>query len=183
MFNSLINKKLSIRDGIFRKTVNGSEEILDKNFLDIVFKNIDKYPSRKCYKSAYNRDEIMIPVCWSNDGNTPDKKISNPPSLTCNLCPNSIKGSSYTGIGSQCKLVWKTKIVILKESASSILEFTVPAASAFGKEENGRYPLRPYVNMLKNYCVKPERIVTKVVFDKKATFPRVLFCPVNPISG
>ena len=42
------------------------------------------------------------------------------------------------------------------------------ATSAFGKEEGGKWPFRPYIQMLANNNVSAGKIITKMQFDIKA---------------
>ena len=53
----------------------------------------------------------------------------------------------------------------------------LPATSAFGKEENGRWPFRPYIQMLANNNISAGRVVTKMEFDINSPVPRLLFSP------
>ena len=60
-------------------------------------------------------------------------------------------------------------------------QLVLPATSAFGKEENGRWPFRPYVQMLANNNVSAGRVVTKMEFDINSPVPRLLFSPVAAV--
>jgi hypothetical protein len=62
------------------------------------------------------------------------------------------------------------------------LEFVIPAASTFGKEENGRWPFKSYVGMLASNNIAAGRVVTKVAFDTKVQFPKVLFSPAGAVD-
>jgi hypothetical protein len=62
------------------------------------------------------------------------------------------------------------------------LEFVIPAASTFGKEENGRWPFKSYIGMLASNNVSKGRVVTKVQFDTKVQFPKVLFSPAGAVD-
>jgi hypothetical protein len=62
------------------------------------------------------------------------------------------------------------------------LEFVIPAASSFGKEENGRWPFKSYISMLASNNIAAGRVVTKVQFDTKVQFPKVLFSPAGAVD-
>jgi hypothetical protein len=49
-------------------------------------------------------------------------------------------------------------------------------------EENGRWPFRPYVQMLASHNVSAGAVVTKMQFDTKAKVPRVLFSPAGAVD-
>jgi len=99
------------------------------------------------------------------------------------MCPMSAKGSSPMGSGSACRLSWRTAVVLPNDPSGDIMQLVLPATSAFGKEESGKYPFRPYVQMLANHGVSAGRVVTKMQFDTKSPVPRVLFSPVSAINA
>jgi hypothetical protein len=62
------------------------------------------------------------------------------------------------------------------------MQLVIPATSAFGKEENGRWPFKAYINMLAQNNVSAGRVVTKMQFDTKTKYARVLFSPASAVS-
>jgi hypothetical protein len=74
-------------------------------------------------------------------------------------------------------------VVLPSDPAGDVMQLVLPATSCFGKEEGGKYPFRPYVQLLANNNVSAGRVVTKMQFDAKASTPKILFSPaaaVNP---
>jgi hypothetical protein len=61
------------------------------------------------------------------------------------------------------------------------MQLTLPATSAFGKEESGKWPFRPYIQMLANNNIAAGRVITKMQFDTKSPVPKLLFSPVAPV--
>jgi hypothetical protein len=61
------------------------------------------------------------------------------------------------------------------------MQLVLPATSAFGKEDNGRWPFRPYIQHLASHNVSAGRVVTKMAFDTKSPTPKVLFSPVGAV--
>jgi hypothetical protein len=61
------------------------------------------------------------------------------------------------------------------------MQLVLPATSAFGKEDNGRWPFRPYIQHLASHNVSAGRVITKMAFDTKAPTPKVLFAPVGAV--
>ena len=57
----------------------------------------------------------------------------------------------------------------------------LPATSAFGKEEGGKWPFRPYIQMLANTNVSAGKIITKMQFDINSPVPRLLFSPSSAV--
>ena len=176
-------KRLSIKGGVFRKMVGGKEVgSIEDRHMNIIFVKMAHTPSRQFYEGTYEEGKVVSPVCWSNNSITPDEAVEHPVAPTCNDCPHSAKGSNDTGVGTKCKLSWRTAVVLPKDPTGDVLEFVVPGASSFGKEENGRWPFKAYINMLGSNNIAAGRIITKVQFDTKVQFPRVLFNPTGAVN-
>jgi len=180
---SIGSKRISIAGGTFRMMVNGKEQasIEDRN-MNVVFVKMSHDPSRTWYAKAYKEGEKVSPTCWSQDSKTPHPDVKNPPAQTCNNCPNSIKGSGQGGTGTACRLSWRTAVVLPQQLDGPVYQLVLPATSSFGEEDNGRWPFRPYVQMLASHNVSAGAVVTKMQFDTKAKVPRVLFSPAGAVD-
>jgi hypothetical protein len=86
------------------------------------------------------------------------------------------------GQGTACRLSWRLAVVLPSDPAGDVYQLVLPATSAFGKEEGGKWPFRPYIQMLANNNVSAGRVVTKMQFDINYPVPRLLFSPVNAVS-
>lgn len=176
------NKRISIEGRVFRKIVGGKEQSVNTdNSMNIVFVKMAHDASRTFYSSTYKKGVKVSPVCWSNDSKVPDPEVKNPPASSCAECPNSVKGSGQGGTGTACRLSWRTAVVLPNDPGGDVYQLVLPATSAFGKEENGRWPFRPYVQMLANNNVSAGRVVTKMEFDINSSVPRLLFSPVGAV--
>ena len=176
-------KRLSIKGGVFRKMVGGKEVgAIEDRHMNIIFVKMAHSASRQCYEGTYEEGKAVSPVCWSNDSVKPDADVEHPCAPTCDVCPNSAKGSNDSGVGTKCKLSWRTAVVLPQDPSGDVLELVVPAASAFGKEENGRWPFKSYVSMLASNNIAAGRVVTKMQFDTKVQYPKVLFSPVGAVD-
>ena len=183
--NNLANqtKRLSIKGGVFRKMAGGKEVgSIEDRYMNIIFVKMAHSASRQCYEGTYEEGKAVSPVCWSNDSVKPDEAVEHPCAPTCDTCPNSAKGSNDSGVGAKCKLSWRTAVVLPQDPSGDVLEFVIPAASTFGKEENGRWPFKSYVGMLASNNIAAGRVVTKVAFDTKVQFPKVLFSPAGAVD-
>lgn len=176
-------KRLSIKGGVFRKMVGGKEVgSIEDRHMNVIFVRMAHSASRQCYEGTYEEGKTVSPICWSNDSVKPDEDVEHPCAPTCDVCPNSAKGSNDSGVGAKCKLSWRTAVVLPQDPAGDVLEFVIPAASTFGKEENGRWPFKSYIGMLASNNVSKGRVVTKVQFDTKVQFPKVLFSPAGAVD-
>lgn len=172
------NKRISIEGRVFRKIVGGKEQSVNTdNSMQVVFVKMAHDPSRTFYNSTYKKGVKISPACWSSDSKAPDADVVNPPASSCQDCPNSVKGSGQGGQGSACRLSWRTAVVLPNDPEGDVYQLVLPATSAFGKEENGRWPFRPYIQMLANNNISAGRVVTKMEFDINSPVPRLLFSP------
>ena len=177
------NFRISIAGGTFRIIVNGKEQAsIEDRSMGVVFVKMAHNPSRTYYEGAYKEGQKSSPVCWSTDSKTPDAEVQNPVSPTCAACPNAIKGSGQGGTGAACRMSWRTAVVLPQQLDGPVYQLVLPATSSFGEEENGRWPFRPYVQMLASHNVSAGAVVTKMQFDTKAKVPRVLFSPQGAVD-
>jgi len=93
----------------------------------------------------------------------------------------SVKGSGQGGLGSACRLSWRTAVVLPNDPSGDVMQLVLPATSTFGKEDNGRFPFRPYIQHLASHNVSAGRIVTKMAFDTKSPTPKVMFSPAGAV--
>lgn len=176
------NKRISIKGRVFRKIVSGKEQSVNTDpSMNVIFVKMAHDASRTFYSSSYKEGSKIAPVCWSSDSKTPNAEVTNPCAATCAECPNSVRGSGQGGTGTACKLSWRTAVVLANDPEGDVYQFVIPATSAFGKEENGRWPFRPYVQMLANNNVSGGSVVTKMQFDINSPVPRVLFSPESAV--
>jgi hypothetical protein len=177
------NKRISIAGGVFRKMANGKEVgAIEDRHMNVIFVKMAHDPSRAYYAEAYKEGEKVAPACWSSDSKKPDADVANPPAPSCEQCPNSAKGSGNGGQGTSCRLSWRTAVVLPNDPNGDIMQLVIPATSAFGKEDNGRWPFKAYISMLAQNNVSAGRVVTKMQFDTKTKYAKVLFSPASAVS-
>jgi hypothetical protein len=145
--------------------------------MNVIFVKMAHNPSRTYYTGAYKEGEKIAPVCWSSDSKTPDPEVKNPQASTCDSCQWSVKGSGQGGSGTACRLSWRTAVVLPQDPGGDVMQLVLPATSCFGKEEAGKWPFRPYIQMLANNNISAGRVVTKMQFDTKSPVPKLLFSP------
>jgi len=176
------NKRISIDGRAFRKFVGGKEVSVNTDIsMNVIFVKMAHEASRTFYNQQYKKGVKLSPACWSNDSKTPDPEVTSPCASACAECPNSVKGSGQGGTGTACRLSWRTAVVLPNDPDGDVYQLVLPATSAFGKEENGRWPFRPYVQMLANNNVSAGRVITKMECDVNSSVPRLLFSPVSAV--
>ncbi len=181
--NTKQNKRISIEGRVFRKIVGGKEQSVNtNNDMGIIFVKMSHDASRTFYSSSYKKGVKLAPACWSSDSKTPDVDVKAPVATSCAECPNSVRGSGQGGQGTACRLSWRTAVILPGDPTGDVYQLVLPATSCFGKEENGRWPFRPYIQMLANNNVSAGRVVTRMQFDINSPVPRLLFSPEAAVS-
>jgi hypothetical protein len=176
-------KRISIEGGAFRKIVGGKEVgVIEDRHMNVVIVKMAHTPNRQYYASAYTKGEKVSPKCWSSNSKTPDPDVEQPQSTSCDTCPQSVKGTGAAGKGTACRLQWRVAVVLPNHPEGDVLQVMLPAASCFGEEQAGKWPFRPYVQMLANHNISVGRVVTKMQFDINSSAPKLLFSAVAAVD-
>lgn len=175
-------KRLSIKGGVFRK-MSGGKEVgsIEDRHMNVVIVKMAHTASRTFYAQGYKEGVTVSPVCWSSDSRAPDAEVKSPQAGSCESCPHSAKGSNSSGTGSACRLSWRMAVVLPNDPAGDVMQLVLPATSCFGKEESGKFPFRPYIQMLANNNISAGRVITRMQFDTKSPTPKVVFSPVGAV--
>lgn len=175
-------KRLSIKGGVFRK-MSGGKEVgsIEDRHMNVVIVKMAHTASRTFYAQGYKEGVTVSPVCWSSDSRAPDAEVKAPQASSCESCPHSAKGSNSSGTGSACRLSWRMAVVLPNDPAGDVMQLVLPATSCFGKEESGKFPFRPYIQMLANNNISAGRVITRMQFDTKSPTPKVVFSPVGAV--
>lgn len=177
-------KRISIKGGVFRKMAGGKEVAsIEDRHMNVIFVKMAHTASRTYYSGAYKEGEKVAPVCWSSDSKTPDLEVKQPQAKSCDSCQWSVKGSGQGGSGTACRLSWRTAVVLPNNPGGDVMQLVLPATSCFGKEDNGKWPFRPYIQMLASNDISAGRVVTKMQFDTKSPVPKLLFSPIAAVEA
>lgn len=177
-------KRISIKGGVFRLYSGGKEvaAIQDRN-MNVIFVRMAHAPARTYYSGPYVEGSKVSPTCWSGDSKLPDPAVKNPVAPSCDKCPMAAKGSGNDGKSTACRLSWRTAVVLPHDPAGDVMQLVLPAASVFGKEEDGRWPFRAYGQMLAANNISMGRVVTNMQFDTRSAAPRLQFKPVAAVPA
>tara|TARA_R110002124_G_scaffold112106_2_gene266100 strand:+ start:919 stop:1731 length:813 start_codon:yes stop_codon:yes gene_type:complete len=177
-------KRMSIRGGNFHKVINGREvSTIEDNHVEVVIVKMAHNASRTFYEGEYEEGKPVSPTCWATDSKTPDEEVPTPQAKNCNVCEFSVRGSGAGGMGAACKLSWRIAIVLLDDIAGDVMQMVLPATSTFGKEDTGKWPFRPYIQMLANNSVSASNVVTKMQFASDFSIPKLYFSPTAAVES
>jgi len=115
------------------------------------------------------------------DSKVPDAEVKNPLAKSCEQCPMSIKGSAANGQGSACRLQWRTAVVLPHDPSGDVMQLVLPPTSVFGKEADGKWPFRAYVQMLASNNISASRVITEASFDINSPVPKLQFAPIAAV--
>lgn len=163
-------KRLSMKNGVWR-LMDGGKELaqVEERYLDVVVIKAAPKVSRVLYLGAYDAANPGPPDCWSSDGDAPDATIKEPQANTCAKCEQNVAGSGK-GNSRACRFQQRVALVTASDlvengDKASVMSFTVPATSLFGKAEGDKRPLQEYARFLGAQKISPEMVVTRMKFD------------------
>jgi hypothetical protein len=185
------NRRLIARKGSFRRLVNG-EEIgkIKKDAINVVIVNVLPRVSRQYYEEAYDPNGTpTVPDCWSNLGDKPDAKASNPQASNCASCPQNIAGSGG-GTSRACSYQRRIAVVLadpeedveMVDPNGDVYQMNLSSTTLFGKGENRTHPFESYLTFLGANNESIDRIVTEISFDEKSETNSLLFTPVRHLT-
>ena len=176
-------KRISIRGGVFRMIVDGKEIAQNEDrAMNIVIVAANAHVSRSFYEGTYEEGKNIAPTCWSNDGITPDAKVSEPQAGKCASCPQNIAGSAEQGKGRACRYSQRLAVTLENDISGNVYQLTLPAQSIFGKVENGKMPLQAYAQFLGGHNLPVTSVVTEMRFDTASATPKLTFKAVRPLE-
>jgi hypothetical protein len=173
------SKRISIKGGVFRMVVGGEEVARNEDrAMNVIIVAAAPKVSRTYYEGVYEEGVKAAPVCWSADGDKPDATAKTPQASSCANCPQNVKGSGQ-GDSRACRYSQRLAVVLENDINGSVYQLTLPAASVFGKGENGKWPLQTYAQMVASKGVPITSVVTEMRFDTSAQSPKLTFKPVR----
>jgi len=176
-------KRISIRGGVFRMLVDGKEIAQNEDrAMNIVIVAANAHVSRSYYEGTYEEGKNIAPSCWSNDGITPDSKVSEPQAGKCASCPQNIAGSAEQGKGRACRYSQRLAVTLENDLQGDVYQLTLPAQSIFGKAENGKMPLQAYAQFLGGHGLPITSVVTEMRFDTSSATPKLTFKAQRPLE-
>ena len=176
-------KRISIRGSVFRMLVEGKEVAQNEDrAMNIVVVAANAHTSRSFYEGTYEEGKNIAPTCWSDDGTTPDSKVSQPQSDKCATCPQNIAGSG-TGKGRACRYSQRLAVMLENDLQGDVYQLTLPAQSIFGNVENGKMPLQAYAKFLGGHGLPITAVVTEMRFDTASATPKLTFKAVRPLEA
>jgi hypothetical protein len=164
-------------------------EIVPASVMKVVVLDFAKRRGRTFYEGAYDPANESAPICWSDDGITPDETVpdeikSTKTSYKCETCPMAAKGSKVTDQGkaiAACSQHRMLAVVPANKLDFQPLRLKIAITSDFDKqspdaEAQGWFAFSNYMDYLKSKQVQHSAgVVTKMKFDTNAAYPKIFF--------
>jgi len=132
-----VAKRITHKNGIFRKMVGQEEMGKTKGPLDVIIVNASPAVGRIFYMKQWTPDsEPTAPDCFSNNGRTPDAKAANPQSDRCDTCSQNIKGSGQ-GNSKACRFSRRLAVALVDDFGTAlegeVYQINLASKSLFGE--------------------------------------------------
>lgn len=172
-------------------------EMVPVSVMKVVVLDFAKRRGRAYYPGSYDPNKESAPICWSDDGITPDasladslpegadpKETPHKVSSRCDTCPMAAKGSKITDNNkavTACSQHRMLAIVPAQKLDFTPLRLKIAITSDFDKqspdaEAQGWFAFSNYMDYLKSRGVQHSaQVVTKMKFDPNATYPKIFF--------
>lgn len=165
-----------------KRNADGDEEPV--SVMKVVVLDYAKRRGRSFYEGGYDPNKTSAPVCWSDDGITPDASAVNKQSSKCEGCPQSIKGSKITDTGVEttaCSQHRMLAVVPANKLDFTPLRMKIAVTSDYDKKSpdqasQGWHAFSQYTDYLTSNGVKhTAALVTKMKFDSSTAYPKIFF--------
>lgn len=177
-----VNRRITGKNGVFRKLVNGEEVGKMKGELNVIVVNALPSVSRQYYEKAYDPNgEPTLPDCWSNLGDKPEAGSVNPQAGSCQTCPQNVAGSGG-GTRRACAFQRRIAVILEGDPLGEVYQMNLASTSIFGKGEGNTHPFDSYVRFLSANNKSIDRIVTTISFDEDADTTKFFFTPLRHLS-
>lgn len=161
---------------------------------------------RAYYSGSYDPGNVSPPVCWSDDGVTPDSSLPDLPpdgdktkphkySPKCEGCPMSVKGSSVSDSGKATVACSSYRVLavlpVAPETGQILLDplrlkIAITSdwdAQSPDQEAQGWRSYSKYTDLLKSRQVNhTAMVVTKMKFDPNVSYPKIFFAAERYLS-
>ena len=180
------------RKDLVRKDTD-SGEMVPVQVISLVVLDHNKGRSRAFYEGEWVDGANKAPRCASHDGVKPDASIKDPCAATCASCPNAVKGSKMTENNVATTACSSNKRVVVVPPGAQIgkhppMLLKLAQTSVWDKnnsenEQKGWFAWDQFVDMLRARNVKhTAAVVTKVKFDTRVAYPKLLFSATGWLS-
>jgi hypothetical protein len=189
---------LSPQGKVWTVSINGDKtklmrsldgDMVPVNVMKVVILDFAKRRGRAYYEGAYDPEKEAAPICWSDDGITPDETVpaaikETKTALQCDKCPMSAKGSKIAEGGkavTACSQHRMLAVVPANKLDFQPLRLKIAITSDWDKqspeaEAQGWYAFQNYMDYLKSRGVQHSAaVVTKMKFDANAAYPKIFF--------
>lgn len=167
---------------LVKRDENGDEVAMP--VMRVVVLDYNKRRGRAYFTGAFDPANTSGPACWSNDGIMPDKAVAEPQAHECANCPMAAKGSRVTEQNrpvAACGQFRLLAVAPLNGLGGPALKLKLAVTSDYDETspdmaKDNYFAWQQYKKWLQSRnVVATNTVVTKLRFDPKTTYPKVMF--------
>lgn len=189
--------RISFRGKVWRIIADGQEQVYNApgtdepaQSLEVVIVKANPRLSKLYYAGKYVEGSDNPPLCSSKDGITPDEGVEAKQSDSCASCPHNAWGSRISEQGKKAKECSDSRrLVVLPAGDLNFppLLLSIPSMSLAERDAEVRrvnaskdwYSLSDYATFLDTCGTTYSAVVTKIGFDPRVAYPKLLFKTVR----
>jgi hypothetical protein len=193
LYKSSAPPTLVFRGKVWRYAMKGEEvDVVDADgqprpTIDVVLIKANGFPTKQYYQGAYVEGSSAPPTCWSFDGVTPDATVEEKQSPSCATCKwNAIGSKINEATGAKGKACADRRRVVVASPDFTVgpLLLGLPPTSAYDRknevnEAKNWFALAQYGDFLNKNGAPYFGVVTRLGFDSRTAYPKILFKPVR----
>lgn len=155
--------------------------------VEVIMLKANPHNTKAYYAKNYAEGDNAPPDCFSLDGKTPDASVKTPQSPNCATCEWNVFGSRVGADGQAggkaCGDRRRIAVITPDFQVGPLkLDLSPTSMSDRDNKENearGWYAMRQYGDFLNKHKVNYWGVVTRLGFDSRAAYPKVLFKAVK----
>lgn len=196
LYKSSAPPTLVFRGKVWRYAMKGEEvDVVDADgqplpTIEVVLVKANGFPTKQYYPGAYVEGSSTPPTCWSFDGVAPDGMVEDKQSSACATCKwNAIGSKINEATGAKGKACGDKRRVVVVSPDFKVgpLLLSLPPTSAYDRknevnEAKGWYALAQYGDFLNKHGIPYYGMVTRLGFDSRTAFPKLMFKGVRFLS-
>lgn len=150
--------------------------------LEAIIVKANPFINKQYYEGKWVEGSTTAPDCFSLDGRVPSPQVERPQHHNCAGCPKNVWGSKINEQGKKVKACADTKklaIVPLRDIPN--VGFNGPMLYRVTSSELG--DLGTFADQMKSRGFPYNSVAVRLGFDTEASYPKVTFKAIRPLTG
>lgn len=150
--------------------------------LEAIIVKANPFINKQYYEGKWVEGSTTAPDCFSLDGRVPSPQVERPQHHNCAGCPKNVWGSKMNEQGKKVKACQDTKkLAIVPLSDIPNVAFNGPMLYRVTSSELG--DLGTFADQMKARQFPYNSVAVRLGFDPDASYPKVTFKAIRPLTG